>query len=116
MRGLGREGGKSGQGDGPSVLGAGAGRCGSEAQFPGWGVGKVSMLLRRFGLEECAAVAEANCVDGKTWLALDEVMMIRDVEEGGLGVRPLQLKRIEQEIQLAEELFEVDRVIAAAQT
>jgi len=114
QRGSGTEGSKSGNGGDPSVLGTGS--CRSEAQFREWSVGKVSMMLRRCGLEECAAAVDANGVDGKTWLALDEVMLMRQVEEGGLGISALQLKRVEQEILLAEELCLVDQMIEAAQT
>lgn len=41
-----------------------------------------------------ADVIEENQVDGKTLCDLSDVDLYSNVEEGGLGLKPLQMKRI----------------------
>eukprot|EP00960_Hanusia_phi_P011483 335688-Hanusia_phi.AAC.1 len=61
-------------------------------------VEEVSAIFRRCRFVEAAMAVESNGVDGKTFLSLDDEDFRRSIEDGGLGLKPLQVKRIKKEM------------------
>ena len=64
-----------------------------------WAVADVSGLLRSCNLVKTADAVDDNSVDGKTLLDLTQDDLLASVEDGGLGLKRLQLRRLQTELQ-----------------
>jgi hypothetical protein len=67
-----------------------------------WTVSEVSNLLRKCNLMQQADAVDENSIDGKTFLDLTQDELRSAIEEGGLGLKPLQLKRMQKELEVIE--------------
>eukprot|EP00960_Hanusia_phi_P048825 759189-Hanusia_phi.AAC.5 len=67
-------------------------------------VQEVSAVFRQCCFLEAATAIESNGVDGKTFLMLEEEDLKRSIEDGGLGLKLLQIKRIRKEMQDLSQL------------
>eukprot|EP00960_Hanusia_phi_P043637 756169-Hanusia_phi.AAC.2 len=63
-------------------------------------VEEVSAVFRRCRFMEAAMAVESNGVDGKTYVSLDEKDLRSSIEDGGLGLKPMQVKRIKKEMEI----------------
>ena len=71
------------------------------ALLPGineWSVDQVAQLFRKCKLTGPADAVVENQIDGKTLCDLSDNDLYSKVEDGGLGLKPLQLKRIRAEL------------------
>ena len=71
------------------------------ALLPGineWSVDQVAQLFRNCKLTGAADAIAENQIDGKTLCDLSDNDLYSKVEDGGLGLKPLQLKRIRAEL------------------
>lgn len=60
-------------------------------------------MLRACHMMDSADAIDQNFVDGKTFLELEESMFLRSIDDGGLGLTLLQLKRVQKEIEVVDE-------------
>ena len=67
-----------------------------------WTVADVCNLLRNCNLLHIANAVDENSIDGKTFLDLTQEELLLPVNEGGLGLKPLQIKRIQKELEMIE--------------
>ena len=63
-----------------------------------WSVDQVSELFRKCKLIGAADAIAENQIDGKTLCELSDADLYSAVDDGGLGLKPLQLKRIRAEL------------------
>ena len=63
-----------------------------------WSVDQVSELFRKCKLTGAADAIAENQIDGKTLCDLSDADLYSAVDDGGLGLKPLQLKRIRAEL------------------
>jgi len=63
-----------------------------------WSVDDVVSLFNKCKLTAAAEAIAENQVDGKTLCGLADADLYTSVDEGGLGLKPLQLKRIRSEL------------------
>ena len=63
-----------------------------------WSVDQVSELFRKCKLVGAADAIAENQIDGKTLCELSDADLYSAVDDGGLGLKPLQLKRIRAEL------------------
>ena len=69
-----------------------------------WTVSDVSHLLRKFDLVQQADAVEENLVDGRLFLELTQDELQGDIDQGGLALKPLQVKRIRRELGSSQEV------------
>ena len=65
-----------------------------------WNVDDVVALFKTCNFEQAVKVVTENSIDGKTLLDLTDEDLMDSVENGGLGLKKLQIKRFRQELQL----------------
>lgn len=66
---------------------------------------ELSNLLRtKCDLMQAADAVDDNCVNGKLLLKLTQDELHSAIEQGGLGLKPLQIRRIQHELEFASEI------------